>query len=98
LCGFPPFYEDNNQKLFEMIKTCNYEFPSPYWDDISDIAKDLIKSLLVVDPSARLDADQILSHPWITGENTPRTGLPNVTEKIREFNAKRRFKVSILPC
>lgn len=61
---------------------------------MSDIAKDLIKSLLIVDPSARLTADQILAHPWITGENTPRTELPNVTEKIREFNAKRRFKVS----
>jgi len=51
LCGFPPFYEENNQKLFDMIKNCTYDFPSPYWDDISDVAKDLIKSLLVREPS-----------------------------------------------
>ena len=43
LCGFPPFYEDNNQELFNKIKKCEFEFPSPYWDDISESAKDLIK-------------------------------------------------------
>ena len=35
LCGFPPFYEDDNAQLFEMIKKCDFDFPSPYWDDIS---------------------------------------------------------------
>lgn len=62
-----------------MIKKCEYEFPSPYWDDISDSAKDLIKSLLVPDPSKRLNADAILAHPWVTGTATPRVDLPNVT-------------------
>ena len=50
LCGFPPFYDENTQKLFELIKNCTYEFPSPYFDDISDSAKDLVRSLLVKDP------------------------------------------------
>lgn len=72
LCGFPPFYEENNQKLFDMIKNCEFDFPSPYWDDVSDVAKDLIKSLLVRDPQARLNADQLLAHPWVIGEGTPR--------------------------
>lgn len=77
-----------------MIKNAEYDFPSPYWDDISDMAKDLIKSLLVVDPGARLNASQILEHPWIAGESTPRTELPNVTEKIKEYNSRRKFKVN----
>ena len=76
-----------------MIKRGEYDFPSPYWDDISDMAKDLIKSLLVVDPSKRLNAKQILEHTWVAGDSTPRTELTNVTEKIREFNARRKFKV-----
>jgi len=29
LCGYPPFYEETNEKLFDMIKTAKYEFPSP---------------------------------------------------------------------
>ena len=76
LCGFPPFYDENNQTLFQMIKTCQFEFPSPYWDDISDLAKDLIKKLLTVDPQRRLDADGIMAHPWIRGEGTPREEMP----------------------
>ena len=79
-----------------MIKTATFEFPSPYWDDVSEMAKELIKSLLVIDPMARLNATQILEHPWVSGDSTPRTELHNVTDKIREFNAKRRFKVGTI--
>jgi len=92
LCGFPPFYEENNAELFAKIKEGKFEFPSPYWDDISDSAKDLISSLLVVDPASRLNADSILTHPWVKGDGTPRTELINVTEKIRSYNASRRLK------
>ena len=56
LCGFPPFYDDNHQRLFSMIKACRYDFPSPYWDGVSESAKDLIKKLLVADVNARYTA------------------------------------------
>jgi len=92
LCGFPPFSEDTNEKLFEMIKKGSYEFPSPQWDDISSYAKDLITNLLQVDPKKRFNADQILKHPWIVGDVTPRKSLPIVATKIKEFNSKRRWK------
>ena len=35
LCGFPPFYDENNAALFAAIKACEYDFPSPFWDDVS---------------------------------------------------------------
>jgi calcium/calmodulin-dependent protein kinase I len=92
LCGFPPFYDDDNDKLFEMIAKGKVEFPSPYWDNISDPAKDLIKKLLNVDPEKRLKSDAVLSHPWMVGDVTPRKNLPNITSKIREYNAKKKFK------
>jgi calcium/calmodulin-dependent protein kinase I len=57
LCGFPPFYDDDNQILFKMIQEGQVEFPSPYWDDISMSAKELIRLLLVKDPSKRLNAE-----------------------------------------
>lgn len=92
LCGFPPFYEETNEKLFEMIKLAQFDFPSPQWDQISDIAKDLIKSLLKADPSQRFNADQILKHPWVVGIVTPRKQLADVSTKIRELNARKRLK------
>ena len=40
-----------------MIKACQYDFPSPFWDDVSEDAKGLIRSILVADPKQRLTAD-----------------------------------------
>lgn len=66
LCGFPPFYADNDAELYELIKSGSYSFPNPYWGDISQSAKDLIQKLLVVDPSKRMSSIQALLHPFIT--------------------------------
>ena len=66
LCGFPPFYADNDADLYKLIQAGKYSFPSPYWDNISDIAKDLIRKILVVDPTKRLTPIQILLHTFIT--------------------------------
>jgi calcium/calmodulin-dependent protein kinase I len=66
LCGFPPFSaSDNPKNLYRKIKKGDYSFPSPAWDQISDIAKDCVRSLLTVDPKARMSANELLEHPWI---------------------------------
>lgn len=67
LCGFPPFYHENTNALYKQIKKGNYDFPSPYWDNISDAAKNLIAGLLTVDPKKRLAPAAVLQHPWISG-------------------------------
>lgn len=36
LCGYPPFYDESDANLFAQIIKGEYEFDSPYWDDISD--------------------------------------------------------------
>mmetsp|Transcript_3807 Transcript_3807/g.9108 ORF Transcript_3807/g.9108 Transcript_3807/m.9108 type:complete len:522 (+) Transcript_3807:78-1643(+) len=65
LCGFPPFYDDSTAVLFKQIRKGEYTFPSPYWDEVSDGAKDIVSKVLVVDPSKRLTAQQCLEHQWI---------------------------------
>eukprot|EP00743_Colponemidia_sp_Colp-15_P000268 GILK01000315.1.p1 GENE.GILK01000315.1~~GILK01000315.1.p1 ORF type:complete len:356 (-),score=65.20 GILK01000315.1:193-1176(-) len=85
LCGFPPFYDENNAALYEKIKSGSYDFPSPYWDGISELAKDLIRRLLVVDPAKRANAEEILSHVWICGEDTPRTPLDSARAQLRQM-------------
>ena len=39
--------------------TNRYDFPSPWWDNISKDAKDLVQGLLTVDPKKRLTAKQV---------------------------------------
>ncbi|KAJ3216513.1 calcium calmodulin-dependent protein kinase type 1G [Dinochytrium kinnereticum] len=65
LCGYPPFYDQNNVELFKQIMAGRYEFDRPWWDNISDVAKDFIKKLLVLDPRQRFTARLALSHPFI---------------------------------
>jgi len=66
LCGFPPFYDDSTAVLFKQIRKGEYTFPSPYWDEVSDGAKDIVSKVLVVDPSKRYTAQQCLDHAWIS--------------------------------
>jgi len=65
LCGFPPFYDESINVLTEKVARGYYTFLSPWWDDISASAKDLITHLLCVDPSQRYTIDEFLAHPWI---------------------------------
>lgn len=64
LCGYPPFYNENDGRLFDSIMAGQYEFHSPYWDNISSQAKDLIRKLLVVSPKERLTAPEAALHEW----------------------------------
>lgn len=64
LCHFPPFYADNTRRLFSNIMKGSFDFPSPYWDDISGSAKDLVTKMLVLRADKRLTAEEIVSHPW----------------------------------
>jgi len=65
LCGFPPFYGDNDAQMFKKIKAGSYKFLAPYWDPISADAKDFVAKLLVVDPRKRLTAAEALNHRWL---------------------------------
>ncbi|GMI26681.1 hypothetical protein TrCOL_g4214 [Triparma columacea] len=97
ICGFPPFYEEHTPELFKIIKRGEYDFPEPYWDDVSEAAKDLIRKLLVVDPKKRYTAAQVFEHPWMASENKTKEGNPLVhfTGNMKKYNAKRKFKGAI---
>lgn len=65
LCGFPPFYDESIQVLTEKVARGQYTFLSPWWDDISKSAQDLVSHLLTVDPEKRYTIQEFLNHPWI---------------------------------
>ncbi|XP_014603693.1 PREDICTED: serine/threonine-protein kinase GL21140 isoform X1 [Polistes canadensis] len=67
LCGFPPFVspENEQEELFERILSGQYEFTSPYWDTISNSAKQLITNMLQAQPELRFSAEDVLDHPWL---------------------------------
>lgn len=91
LCGFPPFRSENNlqEDLFDQILIGKLEFPSPYWDNITDSAKELISCMLQVNVEDRFTADQILSHPWVSDDASLGNNMQvEVTGKLKQhFNS-----------
>merc|ERR1712117_346026 len=97
LCGYAPFSgncgldcgwdrgescTDCQERLFSSIREGRLVFPDQHWAAISPQAKDLIQRLLVKDSGARLDANQVLDHPWILyGGNSNSLMTPTVLRR-----------------
>jgi len=94
LCGFPPFYAEDDDDSFDLVVAGKFNFPDPYWTNISQSAKDFIKNLLVVDPEKRFSASQAVEHPWIKS-NDVSEHLSGAQEQLKKFNAKKRWKKGI---
>ncbi|KAK2521878.1 Camk1g [Columba livia] len=93
LCGYPPFYEETESKLFEKIKDGYFEFESPFWDDISASAKDFISHLLDKNPSTRFTCEEALRHPWINGNTALHRDIyPSVSAQIQKNFAKSKWR------
>jgi len=88
LAGYPPFYADNDTQLFEKIMNADYDFDDECWDDVSDLAKDFIRHLLVKNPEERFNADQALEHTWITS-TAPDKAL-NIHQRMSQYNLARK--------
>jgi len=91
LCGFPPFYDESIEVLTEKVAKGQYTFLSPWWDDISKSAQDLISHLLTVNPEKRYTITEFMQHPWIRASGpTPgleKKAMPGGT--LRAFDASR---------
>jgi len=88
LCGYPPFYATTQPALFEKIIHANYHFPDPEWSLVSDIAKNFIKSLLVLDPKKRLTAEECLEHPFLSG--AAGNNSINIETSMAQYNIQRK--------
>jgi calcium/calmodulin-dependent protein kinase I len=85
LCGYPPFPGANHATVLDKVVKAEYTFESPYWDEVSDEAKDLVSELLTVDRTKRLAASGILAHPWMA---ETRASVVSTTD---ESDSRRRI-------
>uniref|UniRef100_A0AAR2K5M8 CaM kinase-like vesicle-associated protein n=1 Tax=Pygocentrus nattereri TaxID=42514 RepID=A0AAR2K5M8_PYGNA len=104
LSGNPPFYDDaddddydsHDKNLFRKILSGDYEFDSPYWDDISDSAKSLVASLMEVDQHQRLTAQEAINHEWISGNAASDKNIKDgVCAQIEKNFAKAKWKKAV---
>ncbi|TDH13538.1 hypothetical protein EPR50_G00033900 [Perca flavescens] len=93
LCGYPPFFEKNETRLFSKIMRAEYAFHSPFWDDISESAKDFIRNMMEKNPTKRFLTEQALRHPWIAGNAAKDLDIyQSVSEQMERNFAKSKWK------
>uniref|UniRef100_A0A671TQ93 calcium/calmodulin-dependent protein kinase n=1 Tax=Sparus aurata TaxID=8175 RepID=A0A671TQ93_SPAAU len=95
LVGYPPFWDEDQHRLYQQIKAGAYDFPSPEWDTVTPEAKDLINKMLTINPSKRITAAEALKHPWISHRSTVASCMhrQETVECLKKFNARRKLKV-----
>uniref|UniRef100_A0A4W4EZ27 calcium/calmodulin-dependent protein kinase n=1 Tax=Electrophorus electricus TaxID=8005 RepID=A0A4W4EZ27_ELEEL len=99
LVGYPPFWDEDQHRLYQQIKAGAYDFPSPEWDTVTPEAKDLINKMLTINPSKRITAAEALKHPWICQRSTVASMMhrQETVECLKKFNARRKLKVILPP-
>uniref|UniRef100_A0A669Q2K5 calcium/calmodulin-dependent protein kinase n=1 Tax=Phasianus colchicus TaxID=9054 RepID=A0A669Q2K5_PHACC len=95
LVGYPPFWDEDQHRLYQQIKAGAYDFPSPEWDTVTPEAKDLINKMLTINPAKRITASEALKHPWICQRSTVASMMhrQETVDCLKKFNARRKLKV-----
>uniref|UniRef100_A0A8C5ECK5 calcium/calmodulin-dependent protein kinase n=1 Tax=Gouania willdenowi TaxID=441366 RepID=A0A8C5ECK5_GOUWI len=98
LVGYPPFWDEDQHRLYQQIKAGAYDFPSPEWDTVTPEAKDLINKMLTINPAKRITAAEALKHPWISHRSTVASCMhrQETVECLKKFNARRKLKLQTL--
>ncbi|XP_063776270.1 calcium/calmodulin-dependent protein kinase type II subunit delta isoform X19 [Pseudophryne corroboree] len=98
LVGYPPFWDEDQHRLYQQIKAGAYDFPSPEWDTVTPEAKDLINKMLTINPAKRITASEALKHPWICQRSTVASMMhrQETVDCLKKFNARRKLKGAIL--
>ncbi|XP_052119874.1 calcium/calmodulin-dependent protein kinase type II alpha chain isoform X23 [Frankliniella occidentalis] len=98
LVGYPPFWDEDQHRLYAQIKIGAYDYPSPEWDTVTAEAKSLINEMLTVNPSKRITASEALKHPWICQRERVASMVhrQETVDCLKKFNARRKLKGAIL--
>merc|ERR1711957_1089092 len=97
LGGYPPFNSKDQSRLLRKIRRGSFEFKEEFWGNVSKEAKNLISSLLVVNPDSRMSASQALKNTWIIDQAKSLKGrdLGVSLVEFKKFNAKRKLLGSV---
>ncbi|KAJ3343751.1 hypothetical protein HDU93_006663 [Gonapodya sp. JEL0774] len=90
LCGYLPFGDTTDiASLCERVIRGEYEFDAPYWNNISDLAKQFVSAAMTTNPDSRPRAHELLKHPWLV-KYTP----PGYLQYLRDLNIDAHRKTN----
>jgi calcium-dependent protein kinase len=99
-CGSPPFYSQyegrrGDEDIFKKVKSGKYAFDAADWKHVSKQAQKFVADCLVLDPKARMTAEQLLQHPWLvehmpTMKATPLSAV--ALESLKSFRSRGKIQ------
>ena len=96
LSGLSPFVGADHSETFDNITGLKYGFDDPEFQDVTELAKDFISSLLVLDCKRRPSATMALGHGWLADDHDVAAGLErkgaNHRSRLGNFLAKQRWQ------
>ncbi|CAL4061635.1 unnamed protein product, partial [Meganyctiphanes norvegica] len=98
LVGYPPFWDEDQNKLYAQIKSGAFDYPSPEWNSVTPEVKNLINSMMTVNHAKRITAAEALKNPWICQRERVASVVhrQETVDCLRKFNARRKLKGAIL--
>ncbi|XP_057498166.1 calcium and calcium/calmodulin-dependent serine/threonine-protein kinase-like [Actinidia eriantha] len=97
LSGYPPFIAQSNRQKQLMIMAGEFSFYEKTWKNVSSSARQLISSLLTVDPHRRPSAHEILYHPWVIGDSAKQEEMDaEIVSRLQSFNARRKLRAAAI--
>jgi len=99
LSGRPPFSGKNDKEIIENIKKGKYDIESELWENVSPLAKNLIKNLLEKNAEIRISAEEAMSHKWFKKSKIrdklnylPKEKIMRMLENLKSFSAEKTLK------
>ncbi|KAJ9522392.1 hypothetical protein QJQ45_008319 [Haematococcus lacustris] len=106
LCGYPPFGGKTDAKILQRVQAGKcvsshtqrqlgvFSFEGREWEVVTEAAKDMISSMLVMDFTQRAQAKQLLTHRWFqVAATAPAAALgAHMVKRLRAFAGMSRMK------
>jgi serine/threonine protein kinase len=94
VCGYPPFYGEEQSEILAMVKAGELDFPDEEWSNVSQECKDLILKMCNRNSAERPSCKELAEEPWLSGQASS-APLEGATVRLKKWNAKRKFKAAI---
>ncbi|KAF9350289.1 hypothetical protein BGX26_011503 [Mortierella sp. AD094] len=95
ICGTPSYDDLAPPNLRIQVLQNRYTFPSPYWDDVTDEAVDMVQDLLVHEAEQRLNVDGALAHDdqGTIPEHSRTEIMPQVNALVKRLSSHHLYKL-----
>ena len=95
LSGKPPFDGACDNEITAKVQIGAYNFNDKIWENVSQEAKNLVKSMMTKDFNKRVSCREALQSPWFTNASTTKVNEDLMKESLKNlmnFNAVQKMQ------